>query len=583
MDYAAINKPEPNALTVFPNLPSVDEARNGFHWEDLYSELDWLPGGYLNKAHECIDRHCKGQRADKIALIWEGKNGEEEHYTFAQMRDESNKFANVLTTLGITKGDRVFLFLERLPELYFALFGALKIGAIVGPLFSAFGPEPVKDRLEDSGAVLLVTQPSLRKRITGILSDLPNLKHILITNKNGREAEPLVQGDLSFEDLMASSSTSFEIAETSMNDYSIMHYTSGTTGKPKGAAHRHMAILQQYATGKWVLDFHEEDVYWCTADPGWVTGTSYGMFAPWSNGVTQLIYEAGFGPGAWYRMIQKHKVTVWYSAPTAIRMLMKAGEELPARHDLSSLRHINSVGEPLNPEAVVWGMKVFKQPIHDNWWQTETGAMMIANLASLPVRPGSMGKPLPGIEVGILDEDYNPLPPGKEGSLAIRPGWPSMFQTYWGNQEMYNTKFRKGWYITGDQARQDQDGYFWFVGRADDVINTAGHLVGPFEVESMLIEHPAVAEAAVIGVPDPIAMEVVKAFVGLKDGIEPSDQLRQELLRFGRERLQMIAPRDIEFRASLPKTRSGKIMRRLLKAQELGLPEGDTSTLEDDG
>ena len=382
---------------------------------------------------------------------------------------------------------------------------------------------------------------------------------------------------------MASSSTSFEIAETSMNDYSIMHYTSGTTGKPKGAAHRHMAILQQYATGKWVLDFHEEDVYWCTADPGWVTGTSYGMFAPWSNGVTQLIYEAGFGPGAWYRMIQKHKVTVWYSAPTAIRMLMKAGEELPARHDLSSLRHINSVGEPLNPEAVVWGMKVFNQPIHDNWWQTETGAMMIANLASLPVRPGSMGKPLPGIEVGILDEDYNPLPPGKEGSLAIRPGWPSMFQTYWGNQEMYNTKFRKGWYITGDQARQDQDGYFWFVGRADDVINTAGHLVGPFEVESMLIEHPAVAEAAVIGVPDPIAMEVVKAFVGLKDGIEPSDQLRQELLRFGRERLQMIAPRDIEFRASLPKTRSGKIMRRLLKAQELGLPEGDTSTLEDDG
>jgi acetyl-CoA synthetase len=340
--------------------------------------------------------------------------------------------------------------------------------------------------------------------------------------------------------------------------------------------------VQQYATGKWVLDLHPDDLYWCTADPGWVTGTSYGMFAPWSNGVTQLIYEGGFSARAWYELIQKYSVTVWYTAPTAIRMLMKAGDDVPARFDLSSLRHINSVGEPLNPEAVVWGTQVFDQAIHDNYWQTETGAIMVANYPAMPVRPGSMGRPIPGVDMGILDGEYNPLPAGEEGYLAIRPGWPSMFHTYWNNLELYNSKFHKGWYISGDQAKIDEDGYIWFVGRADDVINTAGHLVGPFEVESVLIEHPAVAEAAVIGIPDALAMEVVKGFVSLKDGFEPTEELRREILGHARQRLQAIAPRNIEFRASLPKTRSGKIMRRLLKAEELGLPLGDTSTLEDD-
>ncbi len=582
MEYPVIAKPAVDQMPVRPNLADVEAAREGFRWESVYDELDWLPGGHLNKAHECIDRHCQGTRADKAALIWEGKNGEEESYTFAELRDRSNQFANVLEGLGVGKGDRVFLFMERVPELYFALFGALKVGAVVGPLFSAFGADPVRDRLQDSGAVALVTQPDLRRRIQDILPDLPALKHIIVVNKLGRSQEPLISGDLSYEELMASVSVEHETAATSMNDYSIMHYTSGTTGKPKGAVHRHLAIVQQYATGKWVLDLQEDDIYWCTADPGWVTGTSYGMFAPWSNGVTQLIYEGGFGAGAWYRQVEKHKVTVWYTAPTAIRMLMKAGDALPGRSDLSTLRHINSVGEPLNPEAVVWGNKVFDQAIHDNWWQTETGAILIANYASMDVRPGSMGRPLPGVHPAILDDDYNPLPPGQEGSLAVRPGWPSMFQGYWGNTELYNSRFRKGWYITGDQARMDEDGYFWFVGRVDDVINTAGHLVGPFEVESMLIEHPAVAEAAVIGVPDPLAMEVVKAFVSLKDDYTATEELRRELIRFGRSRLQSIAPRDVEFRPSLPKTRSGKIMRRLLKAQELGLPVGDTSTLEDE-
>ncbi len=582
MEYPVIAKPAVDQMPVRPNLADVEAAREGFRWESVYDELDWLPGGHLNKAHECIDRHCQGTRADKAALIWEGKNGEEESYTFAELRDRSNQFANVLEGLGVGKGDRVFLFMERVPELYFALFGALKVGAVVGPLFSAFGADPVRDRLQDSGAVALVTQPDLRRRIQDILPDLPALKHIIVVNKLGRSQEPLISGDLSYEELMASVSVEHETAATSMNDYSIMHYTSGTTGKPKGAVHRHLAIVQQYATGKWVLDLQENDVYWCTADPGWVTGTSYGMFAPWSNGVTQLIYEGGFGASAWYKQVEKHKVTVWYTAPTAVRMLMKAGDALPGRSDLSTLRHINSVGEPLNPEAVVWGNRVFNQAIHDNWWQTETGAILIANYASMDVRPGSMGRPLPGVQAAILDGDYNPLPPGQEGSLAIRPGWPSMFHTYWGNQELYNSRFRKGWYITGDQARMDEDGYFWFVGRVDDVINTAGHLVGPFEVESMLIEHPAVAEAAVIGVPDPLAMEVVKAFVSLKDDYTATEELRRELIRFGRSRLQSIAPRDVEFRPSLPKTRSGKIMRRLLKAQELGLPVGDTSTLEDE-
>ena len=301
------------------------------------------------------------------------------------MKEHTNKFANVLQELGVTKGERIFVFMERLPELYFAIFGALKLGAIVGPLFSAFGPDPVRDRMEDSGASVLIAQPDLKRRVADMLTTLPDLKHTIIVNKDSRDTEPLAAGDLSYETLMANASSDFDIVNTSMYDYSVIHYTSGTTGKPKGAVHRHVAVVQQYATGKWALDLHPDDIYWCTADPGWVTGTSYGMFAPWSNGVTQIIYEGGFSARAWYEVIQKYSVTVWYTAPTAIRMLMKAGDDVPGRFDLSTLRHINSVGEPLNPEAVVWGTKVFDQPIHDNYWQTETGAIMVANYPAMPV------------------------------------------------------------------------------------------------------------------------------------------------------------------------------------------------------
>jgi acetyl-CoA synthetase len=338
-------------------------------------------------------------------------------------------------------------------------------------------------------------------------------------------------------------------------------------------------------TGKHALDFHPGDVFWCTADPGWVTGTSYGIVAPLSHGITSIIDEAEFDAERWYRTIQEQKVTVWYTAPTAVRMMMKAGTEIIRKYDLSSLRFISSVGEPLNPEAVVWGEGAFGLPIHDNWWQTETGGIMIANYPAMEIRPGSMGRPLPGIEAAIVqrqkDGSVKELKAEEVGELALRPGWPSMFRGYLHEEERYRRCFAGAWYLTGDLAKQDADGYFWFIGRADDIIKTSGHMVGPFEVESALLEHPAVAEAAVIGKPDPVALEIVKAFVSLKDGQEASEALRRELLGFARSKLgAVVAPKEIDFLPTLPKTRSGKIMRRLLKARELGLPEGDISTLE---
>jgi acetyl-CoA synthetase len=580
MDYKPIAKPAYDDFAVKPNLWNYEEARGAITWEGVRAELDGTPGGGLNKAYECLDRHVVNGRGDKAAILWEGKNGEQETYTFADMVRGANQAANGLRSLGVEKGDRVFVFLERIPECYFTVFGTLKLGAITGPLFSAFGPDAVKDRLEDSAARILVTSPDLWARIKHIRPELPALQHVvLVTRRQAAEPE---EGVVTWDDVIVRQPTDFATVDTGPEDWSVMHYTSGTTGKPKGAAHVHNAIIGQYATGKYVLDFHEDDIYWCTADPGWVTGTSYGMFAPWSNGVTSLVYEGGFSANHWYSLIEKYRVTVWYTAPTAIRMLMKAGDEAPKKHDLSSLRYTMSVGEPLNPEAVVWSERALGLPFHDNWWQTETGAIMIANYPIMEIRPGSMGRPMPGIQPAIIDDEGNEVPPGEEGNLAVRPGWPSMFRTYWHREEMYNSRFQSGWYITGDRARLDADGYFWFVGRADDVINTAGHLVGPFEVESALIEHPAVAEAGVIGKPDTVAMEIVKAFVALKDGYEADEKLRRELIRFAREKLGAgVAPREIDFIDSLPKTRSGKIMRRLLKARELGLPEGDTSTLED--
>ncbi len=581
MEYDLIAKPKPDAFAVRPNLDDYERIRSSFDYERVIDELAGLPGDGLNIAYESLDRHVEAGRGEQPCILWEGKDGRSEIYTYARMASLSNQFANVLQRLGVQKGDRVFVYMDRIPELYAAVFGTLKAGCIIGPLFSAFGPDAIRDRLENSGAVALVTTPELRAKVHEIRSDLPDLKHLIIASHGARP--DVGEGELSWNDLMDAASDAFDIVRTEPEDPAVMHYTSGTTGKPKGAVHVHKAVLGHYATGKYVLDLHEDDIYWCTADPGWVTGTSYGMFAPCTNGVQSVIYEGGFSASKWYEVIQKYRVSVWYTAPTAVRMLMKAGEQVPRRFDLSSLRYVMSVGEPLNPEAVLWGEPNLGLPIHDNWWQTETGSILIANYPALPIKPGSMGRPMPGIEPGIIDEKGNIVPPGTEGDLAVRPGWPSMFRTYWANEKLYDSCFRNGWYITGDRARMDDEGYFWFVGRADDVINTAGHLVGPFEVESALIEHPAVAEAGVIGKPDPVAMEIVKAFVSLKEGHEPTDDLRHELNRFARQKLgPIVAPKEIEFIDSLPKTRSGKIMRRLLKARELGLEEGDTSTLEDD-
>ena len=579
-DYAEIAK-DISALKLPPNLADYDSLRSSWDWDELWAELD-TPDGLVNQGHECIDRHAVGERANKLALIWQSQGLEVEEYTFADLKRETDRAANALRSVGIEKGDRVFFLSDRIPELYFGFFGALKLGALAAPLFSAFGPEPIAERVGRAEGKAMITTPKLLSKVNEIRDDLPSLEHVIIMD--GREEHELADTDISWSALIADASDEFEIEKTGPEDWSVMHFTSGTTGLPKGAAHVHNTVVSHYATGKYVMDFQEEDIYWCTADPGWVTGTSYGMFAPWSNGITQVIDEGGFGARRWYETITRFKVTIWYTAPTAIRLLMRSGAATARGHDLSSLRYVMSVGEPLNPEGVVWGLDAFDLPIHDNWWQTETGAIMIANYPSMPIRPGSMGRPFPGIHAAIIDDEGNEMTePMAEGQLAVRPGWPSMFRTYWNDQERYDSRFQQGWYLTGDKAKRDADGYFWFVGRDDDVINTAGHLVSPFEVESALIEHEAVAEAGVIGKPDDIAMEVVKAFVTLNDGVEETPQLMRELNRHCRARLgPAVAPREIQVIEVLPKTRSGKIMRRLLKARELGLPEGDTSTLEDD-
>ena len=579
-EYPEIAK-DISALKLPPNLADYDSLRSSWDWDELWAELD-TPDGLVNQAHECIDRHAMGERANKLALIWQSQGLEVEEYTFADLKRETDRAANALRSAGIEKGDRVFFLSDRTPELYFGFFGALKLGALAAPLFSAFGPEPISERVGRAEGKAMITTPKLLSKVNEIRDNLPSLEHVIIMD--GREEHELADTDISWSALIADASDEFEIEKTGPEDWSVMHFTSGTTGLPKGAAHVHNTVVSHYATGKYVMDFQEEDIYWCTADPGWVTGTSYGMFAPWSNGITQVIDEGGFGARRWYETITRFKVTIWYTAPTAIRLLMRSGASAARAHDLSSLRYVMSVGEPLNPEGVVWGLDAFDLPIHDNWWQTETGAIMIANYPSMPIRPGSMGRPFPGIHAAIIDDAGNEMTePMAEGQLAVRPGWPSMFRTYWNDEERYDSRFQMGWYLTGDKAKRDADGYFWFVGRDDDVINTAGHLVSPFEVESALIEHEAVAEAGVIGKPDAIAMEVVKAFVTLNDGVEETPQLMRELNRHCRARLgPAVAPREIQVIEVLPKTRSGKIMRRLLKARELGLPEGDTSTLEDD-
>jgi acetyl-CoA synthetase len=577
---------KPRSWKVTPNLLDYTRERADFSWEAARQrELAGLPGGGINIAHEAVDRHASGARSARVALRWLSRSMETHDLTFADLHRLSNRFANVLTGLGLGAGAPVFALTGRIPELYIAALGTLKNRALFCPLFSAFGPEPIEARLGMGGARVLVTTPLLyQRKVSALRSRLPQLEHVLLTG-DARDTTS-IPDTLSLHSLMDNADAEFTIAPTDPEDQALLHFTSGTTGRPKGALHVHAAVLAHHVTSKLALDLHADDVFWCTADPGWVTGTSYGIIAPLSLGITSIVDEADFDAERWYSILQTQCVTVWYTAPTAIRMLMKAGAQLAHNYDLSALRFIASVGEPLNPEAVVWGQEAFGLPIHDNWWQTETGGIMIANYAAMDIRPGSMGRPLPGIEAAIVrrraDGGVDVIQdPAREGELALRPGWPSMFRGYLHDEERYQRCFAGGWYLTGDLARCDADGYFWFVGRADDLIKSMGHLIGPFEVESALLEHDAVAEAAVIGKPDPVAGELVKAFVALKPGHEPDESLRLELLGFARQRLgAVVAPKEIAFIDAVPKNRAGKIMRRLLKARELGLPEGDVSTLE---
>jgi acetyl-CoA synthetase len=570
-----------------PNLVDYDREYAAFSWDAARLRLEGLPGGGgLNIAHEAVDRHARTALAGRAALRWIGPHGAGLDITYDGLRSLSSRFANLLQGLGVRAGDRVFTLAGRIPELYVAALGTLKARGIFCPLFSAFGPEPIRSRLAIGEATLLVTTESLyRRKVEGLRGALPRAMQVLVVAEDG--GRTAIPGTLDFRTLLQQASDDFRVPPTDPEDPALLHFTSGTTGTPKGALHVHGAVVMHHMTGELALDLHPDDVFWCTADPGWVTGTSYGIIAPLTNGVTSIVDAGDFDADRWYRIIQEQRVTVWYTAPTAIRMLMKAGSGLARKYDLSSLRFLASVGEPLNPDAVVWSREVFGTPFHDNWWQTETGGIMIANYASVPVRPGSMGKPLPGISAAIVHRStrgVEVLGPGTQGELAIRTPWPSMFRKYWGEPERYAGCFADGFYLTGDLARRDAEGYYWFVGRADDVIKTSGHLVGPFEVESVLLEHPAVAEAAVIGRPDPLAGEIIKAFVALRDGFAPGEDLRREILALGRRRLgAAIAPKELAFVPSVPKTRSGKIMRRLLKARELGLPEGDISMLEGEG
>jgi acetyl-CoA synthetase len=572
-----------------PNLDDYERVRRSFTWAGARALLDGLPGGDgLNIAHEAIDRHAAGPRRDHVALRWLGQRGELRDYTYERLRELTARFANALDGLGVRRGDHVFALAGRVPELYVTALGALKHGSVFCPLFSAFGPEPIRARMTIGRARVLVTTPTLyARKIAALRAELPDLQHVLLVGEG--ETPTAVPGTHDFHALLAAAADRFAIAPTAADDRALLHFTSGTTGKPKGAVHVHEAVVAHHVTGRYALDLHPDDVFWCTADPGWVTGTSYGIIAPLTNGVTSIVDEAEFDAERWYRTLQDQGVTVWYTAPTAIRMLMKTGAEMARKYDTSALRFLASVGEPLNPEAVVWGQEALGRPFHDNWWQTETGGIMIANFAAMDIRPGSMGRPLPGVEAAIVrragDGRVEEIAEADtQGELALRPGWPSMFRDYLDEPARYGKCFVDGWYLTGDLARRDGDGYFWFVGRADDVIKTSGHLIGPFEVESVLMEHPAVAEAGVIGKPDPVAMEIVKAFVSLKTGRTATPELTRELLAHARRRLgAVVAPKEIEVLPSLPRTRSGKIMRRLLKARELGLPEGDTSTLEGGG
>ena len=584
-------------LRVPPHLADYAQERRSFSWAGAAHALQGLPGGGLNLAHEAVDRHADGALAGRAALRVLGRGRAPVALTYTELARASNRFACVLRQLGIQQGERVFVLTGASPVFAIAVLGALKAGAVAAPLAAALGPEPVATRVNLGQGRVLVTTATLHQRtVRAWRSRMPGLRHVLVapdgTIGNGGLApgnpEP---GTLDLPALMAGARDERPPVSTTVRDPALLHFTSGTTGTPKGALLIHAAAVGLHASARYALDLHEQDRLWCTADPGTPTGTAYGLLAPLLHGVTSVLDAEPFDAERCYDVLEGERVSVWLTSPAALRTLMRSPAAAAPLRRLPALRHVASTGEPLSPGAVWWCAENLGVSAHDVWSQTETGSIMIANTPAFEIRPGSMGRPLPGVQAAVVERladcraDGRPLirvldTPGEDGELALRAGWPAMFRAYLDDEAQYRRSFAEGWYLTGDLVRRDADDYFWFLGRRDDAIGTADQRIGPFEIESSLMAHEAVAEAGVIGVPDARGGQMVKAFVCLKPGHEPSEALREALLAHARRRLgEATAPRSIDFLQALPRTRSGTLMRRLLRARELGLPEGDTSTL----
>jgi len=605
-DWEALDK---QAKKDYPGFwERMAEELHWFHkWDKVIDDSDkpfykWFTGAKTNIVYNCLDAHVKTFRRNKLALIWEGENGESKTYSYFALHRETCKFSNILKSLGVQKGDRVTIYMGRTPEIIIAMLACARIGAVHSVVYGGFSVESLAERIEDSNSKVLIVSDGayqrgkiveLKKIADEALQRCGTVEHVLVIKRTGQEVNMEQGRDMWYHELMnlpiATQNCALEVVDA--EDPLFILYTSGTTGKPKAILHTHGGyMVGTYTTLKYVFDIHEEDRYWCAADPGWITGHSYIVYGPLLNGTTSFLYEGAPNypyPNRWWAMIEKYGINILYTAPTAIRGLMRFGEAWVNRHNLSSLRILGSVGEPINPEAWKWYNRVIgkeKCPIMDTWWQTETGMFMIAPMPSVPLKPGSGTRPFPGIEMDVVDEEGKSVKPNEEGFLIIKTPWPAMIRNVWNDPERYKQYWNKypGVYMTGDSARKDEDGYFWIIGRVDDVIKVSGYRLGTAEIESALVSHYSVAEAAAIGLPHEVKGNAIYTYVILKSGIEKSPQLIEELRQHVSHEVGPIAkPEHIEFVDSLPKTRSGKIMRRLLKARALGQDPGNISTLED--
>lgn len=579
-------------------------------WEKVLDEEDapfykWFVGAKVNIVHNALDRHMHTATRNKAALIFEGEPGDTRTYTYQMLNHEVCKFTSVLRSMGIQKGDRVTIYMGRIPELMIAMLACAKIGAMHSVVYGGFSTEALLSRIEDSDSKMLITCDGawlrgnvveLKKIANEALERAGTVQSCITVKRTGQDVEMVPGRDYWYHDLMKQpiAMSEAETEEMDAEDPLFILYTSGTTGKPKAILHTHGGYMVWTATTlKWVFDIKPDDIWWCAADPGWITGHSYIVYAPLVLGATSFMYEGAPTypyPDRWWDLIEKYDISILYTAPTAIRGLMRFGESWPNRHDLSSLRLLGSVGEPINPEAWRWYYRVIGRdrcPIMDTWWQTETGGFMITPMPSVPLKPGSATVPFPGVEVDVVDEEGDPVAPDEEGYLVVKTPWPGMLRTVYGDPDRYVDQYwsrysEQGWYLPGDSAKKDEDGYIWVIGRIDDVIKVSGYRLGTAEVESALVSHPAVAEAAVIGVPDELKGNIIKAYCILRQGYEPSEKLEMELRdHVGHEMGPIAKPATIDLVDSLPKTRSGKIMRRVLRARALGQDVGDLSTLAD--